>query len=311
MSTTPATTSYTDDQLQTAIDAAFPLAGASYLANLDTSPEASHWPAEAPNRLAIGKAFLAALPKPEADPYARLKAYAEAGARIRLISTDFDEESKWYQKPQKFAFVRPYSEYEVHPDDLHLCPEYAPPRASRPLPAQVNAEPMESWANADNAKAFEQFQTELEAVWEGKPTDGPPWIPHDGGPCPLKTEEVEEWELRFRDGDIRRVPGNPKAWRWRHRKEAGDIIAYRVLKWKPGYGPQAAQYHMPKLPNPLVPPWTPQPGDVVRLRSGGPSMTVLYVNDGDKVKTTWFDGRAPFEAIFPVISLTPAKEGQP
>jgi len=197
---------YTDDQIQTAIDAAFPQAGPSYLANLDTSPDTRSWPEEAPNRLAIARAFLAALPKPE--------------------------------------------------------------------PAQVNAEPMESWANADNAKAFQEFQAEIEAVWEGKPTDGPPWIPHDGGPCPLKTEEVEEWELRFRDGDIRRDPGNPKAWTWRHRKETGDIIAYRVLKWKPGYGPQAAQYHMPKLPNPLVPLWTPKPGDVVRLKSGGPAMTI-------------------------------------
>jgi uncharacterized protein YodC (DUF2158 family) len=76
-------------------------------------------------------------------------------------------------------------------------------------------------------------------------------------------------------------------------------VRYRVLKWKPARAETKAQ------------PWTPQPGDVVRLKSGGPSMTVLYLKDGDKVKITWFDGRAPFEAIFPAISLTPAKEGQP
>ena len=56
----PMNTNYTDDQLQTAIDAAFPQAGPSYLANLDTSPDTHCWPAEAPNRLAIARAFLAA-----------------------------------------------------------------------------------------------------------------------------------------------------------------------------------------------------------------------------------------------------------
>ena len=55
---------YTDDQIQKAIDAAFPQAGPSYLANLDTLPDTHCWPAEAPNRLAIGKAFLAALSEP-------------------------------------------------------------------------------------------------------------------------------------------------------------------------------------------------------------------------------------------------------
>jgi len=189
-------TNYTDDQIQTAIDAAFPQAGPSFLANLDTSPDTRSWPEEAPNRLAIARAFLAALPKS-----------AEASAGLE--------------------------------------------KAAEEKPCGLNSA-LDKWP-AD---------------------DSPAWIPHDGGPCPLKTEEVEEWEFKFRDGYIRRVPGNPNAWRWRHRKEAGDIIAYRVLKWKPGHGPQAAQYHMPKLPNPLAPLWTPKPGDVVRLKSGGPAMTI-------------------------------------
>lgn len=104
---------YTDDQIQTAIDAAFPQAGPSYLANLDTLPDTHCWPAEAPNRLAIGKAFLAALSKPEAS-----------------------------------------------------------------------AEPTESWANADNAKAFQEFQAEIEAVWEAKDS---PWTPKPGDVVRLKS----------------------------------------------------------------------------------------------------------------------------
>ena len=159
MSTTPATTSYTDAQLQNAIDAAFPLAGASYLANLDTSPEASHWPVEAPNRLAIGKAFLAALSKP----------------------------------------------------------------------AEASAEPEQAWANADNAKAFKEFQAEIEAVWEAKDS-----------------------------------------------------------------------------------PWTPKPGDVVRLKSGGLPMTVESVTGFGIAFCSWMTTAGSLETRpVAVVMLTTAKEGQP
>lgn len=58
-----------------------------------------------------------------ADPYARLKAYAKAGARIRCKDKfgwsgwEANGDWGWYLLPEN---------YEVHPDDLHLVPEYAP-----------------------------------------------------------------------------------------------------------------------------------------------------------------------------------------
>jgi hypothetical protein len=60
------------------------------------------------------------------DPYARLKAYAKAGARIRTHDTEWtnDVDWSWCLRPEH---------YEVHPDDLHMCPEYAP-QAEPPQP---------------------------------------------------------------------------------------------------------------------------------------------------------------------------------
>lgn len=62
----------------------------------------------------------------------------------------------------------------------------------------------------------------------------PEWIPWHGGECPLKDDEVEEWEWKLRNQycsgpDTRIKPSNL---RWCHLNDGHDIIAYRVLKWK-------------------------------------------------------------------------------
>lgn len=90
------------------------------------------------------------------DPYARLKAYAKAGARICTHDTEWtnDVDWSWCLRPEH---------YEVHPDDLHMCPEYAP-----------QAEPAQPWT-LENAKAYEDFQAELRETWEAKP-----WTPTVG-----------------------------------------------------------------------------------------------------------------------------------
>jgi len=58
-----------------------------------------------------------------------------------------------------------------------------------------------------------------------------PWIEWRGGPCPLKDEEVESFEFKTSIG-----PGGPcskpSSWNWSHNDHCGDIIAYRVLKWR-------------------------------------------------------------------------------
>jgi hypothetical protein len=64
-----------------------------------------------------------------------------------------------------------------------------------------------------------------------KPDDDPPWIVWHGGPCPLKDDEVEEWEYKMHDGSTRKCD-SPNTRRWEHIACANDIIAYRVLKWR-------------------------------------------------------------------------------
>lgn len=129
---------YTDAQLQAAIDAAFP-AGKRYDDRpLEaTSMRSPYWQFEAPNRLAIAQAFLDELGKikpattegapatSEPDPYARLKAYAAAGARIRCFG---DVTQSWgvWNTGLVWDWCLPTDQYEVHPDDLHLVSEYAP-----------------------------------------------------------------------------------------------------------------------------------------------------------------------------------------
>jgi hypothetical protein len=58
-----------------------------------------------------------------------------------------------------------------------------------------------------------------------------PWIEWHGGPCPLKDEEVEEWEYKMRN-EITQKCEYPFSRRWNHLLVATDIIAYRVLKWR-------------------------------------------------------------------------------
>jgi hypothetical protein len=64
-----------------------------------------------------------------------------------------------------------------------------------------------------------------------KPDDGPPWTEWPGGECPLKDEEVEEWEYKMRDGRTRKCD-SPNTRRWEHIACESDIVAYRVLKWR-------------------------------------------------------------------------------
>ena len=404
MSTTPDTAkpaqqAFTDAQLQAAIDAAF---ATCYFASALEHKLTSSQPEEASRRLAIARAFLAELGKikpaidieamladclpggqvcdpqqvadairtwfatqrpSESDPYARLKAYAAAGARIRVHVTstlvgDWKIGTGWKWDGE-------VSTYEVHPDDLHLVPEYAPkhpddqqnwnqyaekpswslppppaghkwhrddwtedmlPKGSRPLLDGELIEksdevwqyaegpwknetiavgltvsssnhhfrtrrPLPSWsqANAELIEKAEAAGVDLDAQPEE-----PAWIPHDGGPCPLKDEEVEEWEYKMRDGDhIKHPDGEPSAYCWNHKGYDHDIMEYRVTK--------PAQ------------PWQPTPGDVVRLKSGGPEMTVdtlVETENGETVyRCFWIgsDGR-PFGFKLPAIMLEPANK---
>lgn len=72
------------------------------------------------------------------------------------------------------------------------------------------------------------------------------WIEWHGGECPLKDDEVEEWEYKTGQPNfIALCP--PSSYIWNHRDdESANIAAYRVLKWK------KKEYAMPTVKSPEV-----------------------------------------------------------
>ena len=46
-------------------------------------------------------------------------------------------------------------------------------------------------------------------------------------------------------------------------------------------------------------------GDVVRLKSGGPAMTVVYTTEGNKVTVNWYNGSGFSQQVFPIAALDP------
>lgn len=55
----------------------------------------------------------------------------------------------------------------------------------------------------------------------------PPWIPWNGGECPLP-DTVKKWELRYRGGAKEVMMLRPSAYCWIHCGSGADIFAYRV-----------------------------------------------------------------------------------
>ena len=65
-----------------------------------------------------------------------------------------------------------------------------------------------------------------------KPDDSPPWTEWHGGPCPLKDEEVEEWDIKYRTNLVENKADAPSSYEWCHNGSFSDINSYRVLKWR-------------------------------------------------------------------------------
>ena len=198
---------YTDAQIQSAIDAAFPAGARPEGFNLDNRPSSVDWKLEAPNRLAIARAFLAALPKPEAKA-----------------------------KPATF---------EAH---------------------------------------------------------GKTWTRHTpGDPMPCDGEAMVQVILQCElDGLYEYEAGTIRAKAYDWGVDTNEI--YSIIGWR--YADEPAQ--------PTTSPvWTPAVGDTVRLKSGGPVMTVLDPEEDGEFWCAWFDGIELRGSDFRAASLTPAKEGQP
>ena len=53
-------------------------------------------------------------------------------------------------------------------------------------------------------------------------------------------------------------------------------------------------------------------GDVVQLKSGGPTMTIIVLdNSSGEATCSWFEGRKPTEDIFDVVALELSTKQQP
>ena len=197
-----------------------------------------------------------------ADPYARLKAYAKAGARIRC-GDDWLKGHGW-----NWSYLP--ENYEVHPDDLHMCPEYAPKTTVRiedvPEPATFEAH-------------------------------GKVWTRHTPGdpiPCEGKTlVQVMLREEKERGGYCEETfKAEEYNWGCKGESSSHDIVAYRLAE---------AQLE------PAAQPWTPAVGDTVRLKSGGPVMTVTHV-DPLYLMCAWMNASNELQ-VEPIttLCLTPAQ----
>jgi len=96
-----------------------------------------------------------------------------------------------------------------------------------------------------------------------------PWTEWHGGECPLKDDEVEEWEYKISCGAGEKFRRKPSTMRWRHIGSGGDIIAYRVLKWKekPQITGQTGPADMPNKCGPSAADFEPAPLDNDRWES--------------------------------------------
>jgi uncharacterized protein YodC (DUF2158 family) len=169
------------------------------------------------------------------------------------------------------------SDKDTHCADLRLPAE--PSQASQP------------WAEkACQALAEHAQQT-------NKPTEEIPWTEWRGGPCPLKDEEVKEFQIKWSYGTVHTYDIPPSTlYGWDETNQKHYAEAYRVLRWK-------------KKPKPEVKPWTPAVGDVVVLMSGSPEMTITHLSS--ELQCQWFKGADRYSHPFPAAALKPApKEEQ-
>lgn len=114
-----------------------------------------------------------------------------------------------------------------------------------------------------------ESQAVLDALTKNDLTGAEGWIPWHGGECPLKDEEVEEFEYQLSDKNKYIAISNPSDYRWRSNGEKDDIIAYQVLKWKekPKITGQTGPADMPNKCGPSSADFEPAPTDNDRWES--------------------------------------------
>ena len=232
-------TTYTDEEIQSAIDAAFPKGKREDGFNLDTTTLRSHWESESPNRLAIAKAFLEKL---EPDPYAELKKAHAEGKVIEVFVKDDEYGPDRWSKKENNSWTLPPECYRIKPE----------------------------------SETFEAH--------------GKTWTRHNPGdamPCGGDAM-VEVLTRRELNGAYEYSDQLAERWYWSNSDSGGDIIGWRYAD---------------EPPKPETP-WTPAVGDVVQLKSGGPKMTIHFL-DAKNAGCVTFSNTGEFTfATIPQTCLT-------
>lgn len=230
-------TTYTNEQLQAAIDEACnDTPTTNRVTNIDIRTSCAAWEREAPARLALARALLDRLPEPT-PPVVDGKTPGQAGfyASLCELSTitkweDLPEDKKSRWKTTASAILAAFggqASLEAGIKRMEAVPSIRPtgqhgPAGMPPLrgPGLI-LDPVSQPAEV-------------------------PWIEWQGGECPVPKGTMID--VRFRDGAQRdNIPALEILTETREASEAfwdddgmeNDIIAYRVLKYHDGFGPQA------------------------------------------------------------------------
>lgn len=319
---------YTDEQLQAAIDAAFPV---SYYSSLMARNDSPIWPGETSCRLAIARAFLAELGK------------------IKSAHPDAQENWNQYASKPAWALPPPPAGHKWHRDDWteEMLPEGYRPllggelieksdevwqyaegpwknetiavgltvsssnhhfRTRRPLPSwsQANAEPKKAEAAGVDLdaqpsdeglpRAYQYADYILNHFSKNS---------HADKLLLAKDLEIHGWTSKANQPVTFETHG------WRYADEqpeqtscaCGESDTPGIVHCKdaPCYHEEPAQ------------PWQPAHGDVVRLKSGGPEMTVNTIVETENGETlygfVWIaESGQPFGCKLPAIMVEPVNK---
>lgn len=143
------------------------------------------------------------------------------------------------------------------------------------------------------------YRIKPESIFEAH---GQTWTKHDGGPMPCDGGAIVQVLLACEKakGMLGEASYCASHWVWTNNL---DMPCFNVVGWRYADKPKAE----PSLA-PLPHPWQPAVGDVVRLRSGGPAMTVLDPEENGEFWCAWFAEETLLSQDFPAACLTPAKE---
>ena len=88
----------------------------------------------------------------------------------------------------------------------------------------------EGWMMGVAMDAYAMADAMLAAREVGKPNKkaDDDWIEWHGGACPVDRDAVVE--LKILGDYCTHITGDPRAYRWSHKNDRGDIIAYRVVQ---------------------------------------------------------------------------------